>query len=282
MIGYISGKMTGVKWFNFPAFDRAAAELRKRGHTVLNPADMDREAGFDAMKMPEDSDWSSIPSEFSFADAITRDIDAVRECDFVFVLSGYETSSGAKAEIALAEWIGKDVIYEDDVDYDYFSYDSTDREGSAVLDDVERDVIAEGLADGSLVWVDVMSDCPFNFEVAEEDDGIFPEDAQERKTYPVLTGLLNYFPHACAAVAHHSFVGNEQHNAGEAMHWAKEKSIGDGNQVVRHTMEGTATNSPRNTPEWDEEVEALQAMFWRAGELLERKLTGLPPFDKEW
>jgi len=90
----------------------------------------------------------------------------------------------------------------------------------------------------------------------------FPTDAEARKTYPVFTGLLAYFPHACAAVAHHSYKSNEQHNAGEPMHWAREKSIGDGNQIVRHLIEGD-----------------YAAMCWRALELYERKLTGLPPFD---
>lgn len=98
---------------------------------------------------------------------------------------------------------------------------------------------------------------------ALDDDGLFPCDADDRKAYPVFTGLLDYFPNACAAVANHSHVGNEQHNPGESMHWAKEKSIGDGNQIVRHLMEGH-----------------LEAMAWRALELLERKLTGLPPFDR--
>jgi len=91
---------------------------------------------------------------------------------------------------------------------------------------------------------------------------VFPDDAEERKRFPVFTGLLQYFPHACAAVAAHSYRGNEQHNPGEPMHWAKEKSIGDGNQIVRHLMEGD-----------------LEAAAWRSLELLERKLTGLPPFE---
>ena len=91
---------------------------------------------------------------------------------------------------------------------------------------------------------------------------LLPTDSQERLEYPIFTALLMYFPHACAAVAHHSFKGNEQHNPGEPIHWAKEKSIGDGNQIVRHLMEGD-----------------LEGCAWRALELLERKLTGLPPFD---
>lgn len=90
----------------------------------------------------------------------------------------------------------------------------------------------------------------------------FPTESKARLTYPVFSGLLNYFPNACAAVAHHSFLSNEQHNPGEPMHWSKDKSIGTGDQIVRHLMEGD-----------------YEACAWRALELLERKITGLPPFD---
>ena len=84
---------------------------------------------------------------------------------------------------------------------------------------------------------------------------ILPTDAAERKEYPVFTGLLQYFPRACAAVARHSYRSNEQHNPGEPMHWDPSKSVGDGNQIVRHLME-----------------DDLEACAWRALELLERKL----------
>lgn len=53
---YVIGPMPSVPYFNFPAFDKAAAELRKRGYLPLSPADIDRKAGFDALDMPEDSD----------------------------------------------------------------------------------------------------------------------------------------------------------------------------------------------------------------------------------
>lgn len=100
---------------------------------------------------------------------------------------------------------------------------------------------------------------------------LLPDDAAARREYPLLAGLLLYFPHACAAVAHHSHVSNEQHNPGEPMRWAKEKSIGTGDQVVRHTVEGVMGG--------EDSVTHLTAGAWRALELLERKLTGLPPFE---
>ena len=45
-----------------------------------------------------------------------------------------------------------------------------------------------------------------------------------RDDYPLFTGLLAYFPHALSEVARCSKVGNEQHNAGEPLHWARHKS----------------------------------------------------------
>jgi hypothetical protein len=206
---YIAGKMRGIEYYNFPAFDEARDRLTAQGYDVVSPADLDRERGVDPMELPVDHDWNCVPDGFDFDACVRHDVDAILSCDAVYLLDSWTDSCGARAEKALAEWRGKSIMYE--------------------------------------------SEAP----------AIFPEDAQERKTYPILTGLLSYFPHACAAVAHHSFVSNEQHNPGEPMHWAPEKSIGDGNQIARHLMEGE-----------------LEACAWRALELLERKLIGIAPFNK--
>lgn len=50
-------------------------------------------------------------------------------------------------------------------------------------------------------------------------------------------GLLAYFPDALAYVAHVSYVGNEQHNPGQELHWAREKSTDHGDCIVRHQAE---------------------------------------------
>jgi len=68
--------------------------------------------------------------------------------------------------------------------------------------------------------------------------GPLPEGSAERKTYPLYRGLFQYFPRALAAVAHHSFVGNEKHNPGEPLHWAREKSTDHPDCILRHVMEG--------------------------------------------
>lgn len=62
-------------------------------------------------------------------------------------------------------------------------------------------------------------------------------DKQARKETPMARGLLDYFPDALAEVAHVSFVANEQHNPGEEMHWAKEKSTDHADCIVRHLTE---------------------------------------------
>lgn len=64
-----------------------------------------------------------------------------------------------------------------------------------------------------------------------------PETAAERKQRPICRGVLDYFPDALAEVAYTSYVGNEQHNPGQPLHWAKGKSTDHEDALVRHLME---------------------------------------------
>lgn len=64
-----------------------------------------------------------------------------------------------------------------------------------------------------------------------------PTDAQARNDYPMADGLLYYFPAALAAVARVSKIGNDQHNPGQPMHWARGKSTDHANKIIRHQME---------------------------------------------
>jgi hypothetical protein len=66
---------------------------------------------------------------------------------------------------------------------------------------------------------------------------MLPTDPQERKKLPVCRGVLDYFPDAIAAVAHVSFVGNEQHNPGQPLHWNRSKSTDHSDCILRHLME---------------------------------------------
>lgn len=89
-------------------------------------------------------------------------------------------------------------------------------------------------------------------------------DSKTRKTYPVARGLLDYFPDACAAVANVSYVGNQQHNPGEEMHWAREKSKDHADCIVRHLLaRGTAD---------DDGLLHSAKVAWRAMALLQLEI----------
>ena len=113
---YVAGKMRGIPYFNFPAFDKARDRLVSEGWKVVSPADIDRESGFDAMSMPLDSDWDSVDGleGFDLFESFDRDIAAIRKCDSIYMLKGWQTSTGATAEHACAKWLLKEIIYEDE------------------------------------------------------------------------------------------------------------------------------------------------------------------------
>ena len=67
--------------------------------------------------------------------------------------------------------------------------------------------------------------------------GSLPDDAAERNSFPMADGLLDYFPNALAEVSAVSRVGNEQHNPGEPMHWARGKSSDHANKIIRHLID---------------------------------------------
>lgn len=59
-------------------------------------------------------------------------------------------------------------------------------------------------------------------------------DAAERKKYPLATGCIDYFADALMEVAHVSYVGNEQHNPGQPLHWDRSKSTDEADAMMRH------------------------------------------------
>jgi hypothetical protein len=63
------------------------------------------------------------------------------------------------------------------------------------------------------------------------------KDATWRKQRPLWSGVLNYFPDALLEVAHVSWVGNEQHNPGQELHWDRSKSQDEKDACARHLVE---------------------------------------------
>jgi hypothetical protein len=88
--------------------------------------------------------------------------------------------------------------------------------------------------------------------------------AKERKTYPVATGFCDYFPKGMMAVAHVSWVGNNQHNQGTPLHWDRSKSADESDALMRHFL-------ARGTLDTDG-LSHTAKMAWRAMAYLEKEL----------
>lgn len=91
-----------------------------------------------------------------------------------------------------------------------------------------------------------------------------PTDSKARKDIPMVRGLLDYFPGALAAVAEVSRVANEQHNAGQEMHWAREKSKDHADCIVRHLVDRGALDT--------DGLRHSAKIAWRALALLQEEL----------
>lgn len=107
---YIAGPMRGKVFYNFPAFDVAARVLYDEDWLPVNPAQLDRDAGFDPLSLPAHHNWSELPPGFDFAACRKRDLDALETCNAIYMLKGWRDSVGARAEHAHAEWIGLRII----------------------------------------------------------------------------------------------------------------------------------------------------------------------------
>lgn len=109
---YIAGPMRGLPKYNFPAFDAAAEQLYNQGWEPVNPAELDRALGYDPEEAPKDWDWDSVPPELRLKEIVKKDLEALLQCDAVYMLKGWEKSKGAKAELAVALWLDLEVIFE--------------------------------------------------------------------------------------------------------------------------------------------------------------------------
>lgn len=85
-----------------------------------------------------------------------------------------------------------------------------------------------------LELADLISDSP---EIAERPIATLPVDDADRKAIPIFSGVIMYFPLALAEIAKVSKAGNDQHNPGEPLHWARGKSMNQLDTMMRHLIE---------------------------------------------
>lgn len=95
---YISGPMTGIQNFNFPAFNAAASKLRAMGYEVVNPVDINGD--------------HSVP----WTDCLRKDLKEMLNCDLLALLPGWQNSKGAHLEMHVAHRVGIGIVMVDDLD----------------------------------------------------------------------------------------------------------------------------------------------------------------------
>ena len=100
-------------------------------------------------------------------------------------------------------------------------------------------------------------------EQDQKKGGLVPS-AEWRKERPLARGVLDYFPDALMEVAYTSWVGSQQHNPGEEMRWAKEKSTDEADCILRHLKD-------RGTRDSDGARHSAK-VAWRALAMLQREI----------
>jgi len=92
---YLAGPMSGHSEFNFPAFEAVTKRLTEEGWKVISPATIEPD------KLDESLDYY-----------LRRDLPIlIQEATAIAVLPGWEHSSGATKEVAVARWLGMPVVH---------------------------------------------------------------------------------------------------------------------------------------------------------------------------
>lgn len=93
---------------------------------------------------------------------------------------------------------------------------------------------------------------------------LLTDDPAARKATPICRGVIDYFPLALAEIARVSKAGNDQHNPGQEMHWARGKSTDHADCIVRHLIDRGAVDS--------DGMRHSAKLAWRALALLQTEL----------
>lgn len=89
---FISGPMTGYENFNREAFNGAETALRMAGFSVFNPA------------------WLDFDDFWDYKDIMDIDLEALKHCDYIYQLDGWEQSEGACIEWEYAKKAGIKIV----------------------------------------------------------------------------------------------------------------------------------------------------------------------------
>lgn len=122
---YCSGPMTSYPDLNRPAFDAAEKRLAEQGHFVINPHDLSAQFGTPeelaeafaaayAKPLQNVGSYEEHARRLRLARSVMdADLAAVRSCDVIYLMRGWENSRGAKMELAEALKHGLKIWQED-------------------------------------------------------------------------------------------------------------------------------------------------------------------------
>ncbi len=119
---------------------------------------------------------------------------------------------------------------------------------------------------GSHTWLERESRCSCgsgsctSFRLEADGSPGLPTDATLRKSLPIGTAVLDYFPLALAEVARVSLAGQKQHGT---TGWDRAKSTDEADALIRHYLE-------RGTRDSDGVLHSAK-MAWRALALLQKE-----------
>lgn len=89
---YVSGPMSGLPDWNFPAFNAASEKVRALGYEAINPVDINPDPG---------TPWEMC---------LRADIKALCDCDGIVMIDGWEKSKGAHLELNVAHRLGMKIF----------------------------------------------------------------------------------------------------------------------------------------------------------------------------
>jgi hypothetical protein len=185
-----------------------------------------RARGWEIVSPPElDAD----ANDFAYESCIKRDMRVLVDqgIDVVLMLPKWQKSKGANLEKLLAELTGIPCF---------------DAETEEVVTELVREKVVP----------------------PSRPQQTMPKDSAGRKAVPLCSGVLDYFPAALAAVAKISKHGNDKHNPGEPLHWARGKSTDHADCIARHLVD-------RGIIDADTGLSHTVEIAWRALALLQEE-----------
>lgn len=111
LVLYLSGPMSGKALYNFPAFESAAADLKRRGYVVRSPVDIDH----DVWQKHFGRDFDPVTDKCDYGHPLLHEmmrgnVEAILASDAIAFLPGWEQSRGANFEKGIGEMLGLRMI----------------------------------------------------------------------------------------------------------------------------------------------------------------------------